>query len=172
MSEIVKGEPERSALLSLPTFERFEALAVSLAAVREEAAMAREPTVELLARLDEAISLAAAGAGDVISASTIAGKVDVANYLFLLERSYLYKKDQDVQIFAQVMLGAAMSLQPTMGAIEIACRRWVWRSRFMPEVADLLGELKSTKDRVENTLEFVGRLPALREGMARELGQA
>jgi hypothetical protein len=172
MNDIVRAGAEESALLRLPTFDRFEQIAEALARVREEAAQAREPTKELVEHLDTAIALTSGGASEIAAASAKASKVEVANFLALLGKSYLNSKAQDVRIFAQVMLADVMAMQPTLGAIEIACRRWRQRTRFMPEIAELLGELRAAKGQVENTVEFIGRLPALRECMAREIGQS
>ncbi len=172
MKEIVEGgkEPNEAALFRLPVFDGLESLAVQLAAVRQEAAEAREPSQELLAKLESAIAAVqdqqdAAAAGAVPAVRTV-----VVSYLALLFKGYINAGQQDGRVFGRLMREDILSAAPPVAAVEIACRRWRQKSKFLPAISELLAEVKAAKIEVENAVEFARRLPALRDRMARELG--
>jgi hypothetical protein len=143
----------------MPSFAGIEKFMTIMATVREEAAVAREPSRELLGRLDHAIALAKDQAQSFAAAAQLGGIVSVAG-------------QQDATIFGQLLIDDVMDLEPPIAAVEIACRHWRQRSKFLPAISEMLAEVKAAKDQVENTVEFVSRLPALRERMARDLPES
>jgi hypothetical protein len=172
MGEIVSWSGAGGPPAQAPSFEGFEKLATALAKVREAAALAREPSKELIDRLDQAIGAAAAQRAMVQEAATVAARGIVGAYLALLMKAYTNSGLQDAKIFGRLMLEDVMSMEPPIAAVEIACRTWRRNSKFLPAISELLAEVKGAKDQVENTVEFISRLPALRERMARDHGES
>jgi hypothetical protein len=172
MGGIVSGSGTGGQPVPTPSFEDFEKVAAALAETREAAAIAREASKELIDRLDVAIDLAAQQRGQIQAASFQAARGSVGGYLALLMKAYTNSGMQDSKVFGRLMLEDVMSMEPPIAAVEIACRQWRRNSKFLPAISELLAEVKAAKDRVENTVEFISRLPALRERMARDLGES
>jgi hypothetical protein len=172
VNEVVEGLHARdAALFRLPTFERFEALVTSLAAVREEVAMARESSAALIDRIDGALAAVKLEDGSITIGAAPADRSVVASYLTLLFKGYINSGAGDAKVFGRLMREDVLSIAPPVAAVEIGCRRWRQKSKFLPAIAELLVEVKAAKAEVENAVEFGSRLPALRERMARELDQ-
>lgn len=171
MGEIVSGGAGGSPrAFDLPSFEPFEELATKLQGIREAAATAMVATPDLVAGLDEAVRLAEEKGDYLRACAAPAMKAESIAYLALLMKAFTNSGLQDAKVFGRLMLEDVMSMSPPLAAIEIACRRWRRKSKFLPAIAELLVEVKAAKDQVENTVEFIGRLPALRERAARDLG--
>lgn len=154
----------------LPSFTTFEQVWSVLKDVREAVAVAREPSQDLLERMDAAIALAARSSRDIAAAAEPSTKGVLTMYLGLLMKAYANAGLQDAKVFGRLLRDDVLSLDPPIAAVEIACRRWRQKSKFLPAISELLEEVKAAKDQVENTVVFIGRLPALRDRMARDLG--
>ncbi|MBA2689987.1 MAG: hypothetical protein H0U63_04210 [Burkholderiales bacterium] len=172
MGEIVRRSGAGGPPAQPPSFEGFERIAAALADVREVAAIAREPSPELLARIDQAIKLVEQQRAVIQGAAAPAARGSVGGYLALLMKAYTNSGMQDSKVFGRLMLEDVMSMEPTIAAVEIACRQWRRSSKFLPAISELLVEVKAAKSQVDNTVEFIERLPALRERIARDLGES
>lgn len=169
MGELVEtggGPPE------LPSFASVERIWSVLNDLREASAMAREASQDLVDRMDAAIALAAGAQRDIAAAAEPASKGVLTMYLGLLMKAYANAGLQDAKVFGRLLRDDVLSLDPPTAAVEIACRRWRQKSKFLPAISELLAEVKAAKDQVESTVEFIGRLPALRDRMVRELGES
>jgi hypothetical protein len=153
-----------------PNFEPFERLAAEIEVMRESAVMAQSATPELVASIEEMIKVASEKRDYLRRCSATATKPEAFAFLALLMKAFVNSGMQDSSVFGRLMLDDVMSMSPPIAAVEIACRRWRRKSKFLPAIAELLVELKMAKDQVENTVDFISRLPALRERMARDVG--
>lgn len=167
MTAIVKtgGHPP-----DMPNYRAIEPMMEDLARLREEVAVATEPSKELLERLDTGIARTAASEAAIRRAAEPGGKIAVASYLAMLLSAYPNAGTQDAKHFGGFLHDDVMELAPPIAAVEIACRRWRQKSRFMPAISELLEDVKDYKSRVENMVEFIGRMPALRDRMRQQLG--
>lgn len=168
MRELVENGGRRAP--ELPSFAGLENTWSILARVREDIVLL-EPSAELLVQIDNAILLAACARQAIVNAAEPASKGMLTMYLGLLMKAYANAGLQDAKVFGRLMRDDVMSLDPPIGAVETACRRWRQKSRFLPAISELMTEVKAAKSEIENTVEFIGRLPVLRERMARELVQ-
>lgn len=171
MRDVVSGGG-RKPPAEPPNFEPIESLAAKLQQVREAAATAREPTARLLSDIDGAIQLAREHRQDIEAAAAPAIKVEAFVHLANLLKAFANSGVQDAQAFGRFMLDDIMSLSPPIAAVEIGCRRWRRRSKFLPAIAELMLEVKAAKGEIESAVEFIARLPALRAKIATELSQA
>lgn len=168
MSGVVRagGEPHKIA-----TFSAIEPFMAALATLREDVATARETTPDLLQKVERAMEEARIYEPELRAAAAPGGKVDVGTYLAMLLKAYPNSGQQDARFYGGFLHDDVMDQAPPIAAVEIACRHWRQKSKFLPAIAELLVEVRAAKNQVENAVEFAGRLPALRERMARELGE-
>jgi hypothetical protein len=168
MNSVVKAgaEPKR-----LPTFQQAELLIGDLAALREDVAIAREPSRELLAKMDAVIAAGEASRAVVEAAAAPGKPVNVGSYLVMLLDAYPNSGSQNAKTFGGLLFDDVIELKPPAAAVEIACRRWRQRSKFPPAISELLEEVRAAKAQIENALDFMSRLPALRARAAKELGE-
>jgi hypothetical protein len=160
-------------VISKPTsFQEAEKLAGILAKAREAAAVARESTPELLALLDAAIAAATGDEAKFKRAAAPGKIVGVGTYLALLLDAYPNSGSQNAANFGGFLVDDVMELAPPIAAVEIACRRWRQKSKFPPAISELLEEVRAAKAEIENALDFMAKLPAIRARTARELGVA
>lgn len=170
MRDVVSGGGGRPPV-EPPSFESIENLAAKLQQVREAAATAREPTAALLLDIDGAIQLARDQRHDIEAAATPAIKVEALVYLANLLKAFPNSGVQDAHVFGRLMLDDVLSLAPPIAAVEIGCRRWRRKSKFLPAIAELMVEVKAAKGEIESAVEFIARLPALRARVSTELGK-
>ena len=169
MAGIVKvgsGPPE------MPRYAAIEPLMAELAGLREAVAIATEPSAELLTRIDTAIETMNAEGPLLAAASEPGGSIAVGTYLAMLQMAYPNAGQQDATGYGGFLYDDVMELAPPIAAVEMACRHWRQKSKFLPAIAELLVEVRAAKSQIENAVEFVARLPAVRERLARELGQS
>ncbi|WP_456756762.1 hypothetical protein [Bradyrhizobium sp. USDA 4011] len=93
-------------------------------------------------------------------------------YLGLLMKAFPNAGSQDAGIFGQFLREDVMSLDPSFGAVEMACRRWRQKSRFLPAIAEMMVEVRAARDELAGVAEFVDRLPAIRNAIAAKLDRA
>jgi hypothetical protein len=93
----------------------------------------------------------------------------LAIYLGLLLKSFPNAGLQDAKFFGRMMRDDVLSLTPPVGAVDLACRRWRRKSKFLPAISEMMDEVKAAKSQIEGAAEFIGRLPALRAEYAAKL---
>ncbi len=153
-----------------PSFQRIERFMDDLASVREAVTVAREPSAELLARLDAAIAMVEVQEPEFRRA-LVPGKIAaVGVYLAMLIDVYANSGQQNGESFGGCLVDDVMDLEPPLAAVEIACRRWRQRSKFRPAISEMLDEVRAAKARIANAQDFIAKLPAQRDRMARDLG--
>ncbi len=156
----------------MPTFGELDPLLRELAAAREAAAVAQSPTPELLVMLDAAIAISAQHADRLAEATRAIPRAGVVAYLGLLLKAYPNPGSQDAAIFGGFMRDDVMSLEPSFGAVEMACRRWRRKSKFLPAIAEMMLEVKVANDELNGAADFVRRLPRLRAACAATLSSS
>ncbi|WP_454629633.1 hypothetical protein [Bradyrhizobium cenepequi] len=171
MREIVEP-PRRGENVSVPTFGELDSALRELAEAREAAAVAPAATPALLEQLDRAIAVAARSEDLLSQAMKPIPKAGVVAYLGLLLKAYPNPGSQDAAIFGGFMRDDVMSLEPSFGAVEMACRRWRRKSKFLPAIAEMMLEVKVAKSELGGAAEFVIRLPRLRAECAAALSSS
>jgi len=156
-------------LPDLPNFSSLDRVWPALAAVRRDVAEARDATQELVDKLTQAIEVTQVWAGALTEAYSPAKKMLCLAYLGLLLKAYPNSGQQDAKIFGQMLLEDVMSLSPSTGAVEMACRSWRRRSKFLPAIAEMLDEVRAADAEVQGTKEFSSRLLDLRDRLRQEL---
>ncbi|MCW2195097.1 hypothetical protein AB7M45_007868 [Bradyrhizobium elkanii] len=154
-----------------PSFARLEPVLRELAAAREAAALADEPSTELLGLVDRAIAVHRenkAAFDQAIAPIPAAGAVA---YLGLLLKAFPNAGSQDAGVFGQFLRDDVMSLDPSMGAVEMACRRWRQKSKFLPAIAEMMVEVRAARDELAGIADFVERLPTIRSTLASRLSR-
>jgi hypothetical protein len=152
-----------------PNFEKLDKVWGRIDEARTASATAFSPSAQLLSDLDAVIDLVGRHAGDIQAAAAPISKGDLAIHLGLLFKSFPNAGVQDARIFGKMMRDDVLSLQPTVGAIDLGCRRWRRKSKFLPAIAEMMEEVRSAQSQIEGAVDFVRRLPALRADMARKL---
>src|SRR4051812_38316373 len=96
MSGIVRagGEPQKMA-----SFLAIEPFMAALAALREDVATAREPSADLLQRIDRAIEDVKLHEPGLRAAAAPGRKVDVGTYLAMLLKAYPNSGQQDARFY-------------------------------------------------------------------------
>jgi hypothetical protein len=169
MNEMV---PRRSpAELAAINLRPLEPLVAELAKLREDVATADGPSQGLLDRLGRAIERVEQNKPGMDLAAAPARDAEAATFLGMLLKSFPNAGMQDARVYGKFMQEDVMSLQPTVAAMEFACRRWRGKSRFLPTISEILLEVKSARDELAGAVEFAGRLRGLHDRMAAELGR-
>jgi hypothetical protein len=118
----------------MPSYFWLESVLAEMAALREEVVVVREPSFELLGRIDAALSADISHQAAIVEAMRPGGIVDVGSYLAFLLAAYPNAGPHDATIFGQLLVDDVMELAPPLAAVEIACRHWRQRVRnFMPD---------------------------------------
>jgi len=169
LREIIEP-PRRGGDISVPTFGDLEPVLRELAAAREAAATAQSSTPQLLEVLDAAIAGASRNEARLAQALKPIPKAGVVAYLGLLLKAFPNPGVQDAAVFGEFMRDDVISLDPSFGAVEMACRRWRRKSKFLPAIAEMMLEVKTAKDELDGAANFIRRLPSIREAVARDLG--
>lgn len=152
-----------------PSFEKLDSVWRRIDEVRTASATAASPSAELLAELDAMMGLVGRHAADLKAAAAPASKGELAIHLGLLFKSFPNAGVQDAKIFGRMMRDDVLSLEPTVGAIDLGCRRWRRKSRFLPAIAEMMDEVRAAKSQIDGAAEFVASLPALRAKVAAAL---
>lgn len=147
-----------------------EPLVVELTKLREDVATADGPSPDLLERLRCAIERVDQNKPGMDLAAEPVRDAEAATFLGMLLKSFPNSGQQDARVYGKFLQEDVMSLQPTVAAMEFACRRWRGKSRFLPTIAEILIEVKSARDELAGAVEFAGRLRGLHKRMAAELG--
>ncbi|MGY4224402.1 threonine dehydrogenase-like Zn-dependent dehydrogenase [Bradyrhizobium sp. USDA 4503] len=154
-----------------PSFSRLEPALRELAAAREAAALSDEPSAELLRTLDRAIEIHGQNKATFDQALAPIPKAGAVAYLGLLLQAFPNGGVQQASAFGQFMREDVMSLDPSFGAVEMACRRWRQKSKFLPAIAEMMVEVRAARDELAGIAEFVDRLPAIRNSLAARLSR-
>lgn len=155
------------SLPDLPSFTWLEKLAEDLAAVRLAVIEDEGPMPVLIQRVDQLIAGTGPLQGALAAQAGPAPIVLVATYLGLLLKAYPNSGSQDARIFGRLLRDDVHSIGAPEAAIEIACRRWRQKSKFLPAISELMAEVKAAKSEIGSALEFAARLPAVRADLAR-----
>ncbi|MHC2250981.1 hypothetical protein ACVILK_000673 [Bradyrhizobium embrapense] len=164
-------EPQRGKPPAPPSFSGLEPPLRAIAAAREATALADEPSVELLGQVDKAIAAHRenrAALEQALAPIPVAGAVA---YLGLLVKAYPNAGSQDAGVFGQFLRDDVMSLDPSFGAVEMACRRWRQKSKFLPTIAEMMVEVRAAREELAGIAEFVQRLPTIRNALAARLSR-
>lgn len=154
----------------VPSFVELEPVIKTLAAARESVAVATSPSQELLDQLNAAIGLVARCKKDLAAGFEPVSTGMLAIYLGLLIKAIPSDREMDARVFGRFLREDLMSLAPPIAAVDMACRRWRRKSKFLPAISEMMDEVRSATSEVRGTSEFIDRLPALRDRMVRELG--
>lgn len=165
MGELVPPGPPPQ-LPAIRNFSDLEPVIQALARVRESVATSGEPSEELLADVAAASALAARHEGDISAASAPASLGMVGVYLSALMEARPNPGQGDATFFGRILREDVFTLRPTEGAIEMACRRWRQKSKFLPTIAEMMVEVKGARDELAGAAEFASRLPALHAALA------
>ncbi|PDT77234.1 hypothetical protein [Bradyrhizobium sp. C9] len=152
-----------------PSFSGLEPALRELAAAREAAALADEPSAELLELVDRAIEAHGKNRAAFDHAIAPIPAAAAVAYLGLLLKAFPNAGSQDAVVFGQFLRDDVMSLDPSFGAVEMACRRWRQKSKFLPAIAEMMVEVRAARDELAGVAEFVDRLPAVRSTIAAKL---
>ncbi|SEB96365.1 hypothetical protein [Bradyrhizobium erythrophlei] len=155
-----------------PSFSGLEPALRAIAAAREATALADEPSAELLEQVDRAIEVHRKNRAVLEQALAPIPAAGTVVYLGLLLKAYPNAGSQDAGVFGQFLRDDVMSLDPSFGAVEMACRRWRQKSRFLPAIAEMMVEVRAARDELAGVAEFVDRLPAIRNAIAAKLDRA
>ncbi|UFX42131.1 hypothetical protein HAP47_0023000 [Bradyrhizobium sp. 41S5] len=131
--------------------------------------MAEEPSAGLLEQLDQAIEEHRQNRAAFDQAFAPIPKAGAVAYLGLLLQAFPNGGVQHASAFGQFMRDDVMSLDPSFGAVEMACRRWRQKSRFLPAIAEMMVEVRAARDELAGVAQFVDRLPAIRNAIAAKL---
>lgn len=164
MGDLIKREA--SNLPKLPSFVDLEKIAGEMAKVRLAAAEDTLPSKILLERVEELISRIAPTSAQLAAQASPAPIGLVATYLGLLLKAYPNAGDKDARIFGRLLRDDVHSLDAPEAAIEIACRRWRQKSKYLPSISELMAEVRIAKVEMDGAREFAARLPALRQSLA------
>ncbi|MGR4927339.1 hypothetical protein ACIPUD_11085 [Bradyrhizobium sp. CAR08] len=151
------------------TFERLDRAWGELDAVRTAVATAYEPTAGLLVQIDQALATSRQHASEIADAAEPVPRGVLALHLTLLMSAYPNSGQQNAKAYGRLLREDVLSLEPVAGAIDLACRRWRRKSRFLPAIAEMMDEVRSAQSQIEGAVEFVRRLPALRAEMASKI---
>lgn len=162
MGDLIERQP---TLPELPSFGWLEKLAAELAEARVAAAEEVLSAQALLARVDDLIAKTFP-LGSLDTQAVPAGRGIIATYLGLLLKAYPNSGGQDATIFGRLMRDDVHSLEASEAAIEIACRRWRQKSKFLPAISELMAEVRAAKSEIDGAREFAENLPALRARLA------
>lgn len=154
-----------------PSFSALEPALRGIAAAREAAALADEPSAELLELIDQAIEMHGRKKAAFDQALTPIPAAGAVAYLGLLLKAFPNAGSQDAGVFGQFLRDDVMSLDPSFGAVEMACRRWRQKSKFLPAIAEMMVEVRAARDELAGIAEFVERLPAIRDAVAAKLSR-
>jgi len=158
-----RGLPE------VPTFVELDPIWAELDAVRTDVATAYQPSAELLTKMDHAIAAANHLRPRISAASQPISRGDLAIHLGLLLKSFVNAGQQDAAVFGRFLRDDVLSLEPSVGAIDLACRRWRRKSKFLPAIAEMMDEVRAAQSQIEGAVDFLLRLPALRAEHASRL---
>lgn len=168
------GELVPRRLRQLPAIRNFstlEPVLQKLASTREAVALADSSTRELLEQIDAALTLVEQHRPDLQAIEIPATVVVIGTYLTALSEARPNAGQQDHEFYSRTLRDDVMSLSPSEGALEVACRRWRQRSNFMPTIAEMMEEVRVASLELHNAADFVRRLPGLRESVAARLQQ-
>lgn len=164
-------ESHDGGLPGAPTFTVLDPLLRNLLVVREAVILADAPSADLLSSVDHLIEVHAKCKKLFAYAIEPIPKAGAVAYLGLLLKAYPNAGSQDASTFGLFLRDDVMSLQPSFGAVEIACRRWRQRSKFLPAISEMMIEVKAARDELANAAEFVSRLPSIRKSLVDKLGK-
>lgn len=149
-------------LPEVQTFQGMDKVWTELDAIRTAVATAYEPTADLLAQIDQALATSRQHSSELAAATQPIPRGVLALHLTLLMSAYPNSGQQNAKAYGRLMREDVLSLEPSAGAIDLACRRWRRKSRFLPAIAEMMDEVRSAQSQIEGAAEFVRRLPALR----------
>lgn len=168
MNEIVRGSSRQP--VEPPSFASIEPVLAALSAAREASVIARVASPQLLAQLNGAMDLALRRQGELSAATQMPTSQVAGYYLAVLMQAYSTTGLHDAKGFGRLLLEDVLASKTSVSAIEIACRRWRRGHKFLPAISELLAEMADVQRQVDAAVEFVARLPDLRDRCARELG--
>src|SRR6266851_3245419 len=73
--------------------------------------------------------------------SKLATKIEIANHLALLLKSFPNAGKDDATVFGRMLCEDVAAQQPTIGGLEAACRHLRRTNRFIPVIAEVLEAL-------------------------------
>lgn len=151
------------------TFDALDPVWSELDDVRTEVVTAYQVSAGLLAKIDQAMATTGRRRTEIEAASRPISRGNLALHLSLLLKSYPNAGSQDAAVFGRFMREDVLSLEPSVGAVDLACRRWRRKSKFLPAISEMMDEVRSAQSQISGAIDFVRRLPALRAEYAEKL---
>jgi hypothetical protein len=91
--------------------------------------------------------------------SAPASKVQIANHLALLLKSFPNAGKDNAEVFGRMLCEDVGAQQPTIGALEAACRVLRRTSRFIPTISEALAALAEAEASQAETIRTLAGLP-------------
>lgn len=99
-----------------------------------------------------------------------ATKRDLANHLGVLVKSFPNAGRDNAEIYGRMLLEDVGAQQPSVGAVEAACRHLRRTSTFLPTIAEVLNALGESKKQIGHHYHFLTKgLPYRRESALKEV---
>jgi hypothetical protein len=95
-----------------------------------------------------------------------ASKVQIANHLGLLVKSFPNVGKGDIEIYGKILPHDVAAQRPTVGAIEAACRHLRRTARFIPTIAEVISALSDAEGAQRDLTRVLEDLPHHRSRLA------
>ncbi len=97
--------------------------------------------------------------------SAPASKVQIANHLALLLKSFPNAGKDNAEVFGRMLCEDVGAQQPTIGALEAACRVLRRTSRFIPTIAEALEALTAAEESQRKTIAILKNFPGTKQSL-------
>ena len=147
MNEVVKfSERLPTVRKEEQTFRDARNLLARFQRAQQESFRSEKPYEEcLLAVIDEIIPASENVLAQFTELNRGATKREIANHLALLVKCFHGGKDSSAEVFGRMLCEDVAAQQPSIGALEAACRALRRTSRFIPTISEVLEAVETAR---------------------------
>ena len=171
MNEVVKfSERLPTVRKEEQTFRDARNLLARFQRAQQESFRSEKPYEEcLLAVIDEIIPASENVLAQFTELNRGATKREIANHLALLVKCFHGGKDSSAEVFGRMLCEDVAAQQPSIGALEAACRALRRTSRFIPTISEVLEAVETAETSQRKTCQSLASFPRIRERIEQQI---